>query len=589
MTWHIALTLGLLVLALVVFVFEWISVDVMTLLVVAALVVSGILSPGEAFAGLASEIIVVLACIFILSGALTRTRVLDGLGRALARFGGRSRSRAVLGLTSLCASASAFVNNTNATAVLMPAVYELSRRTKITPSRLLMPLAFASILGGTCTLVGTSTNMAASGMLERLGFSGFGLFELTAAGVPMAVLGVLWLSLVGYRMLPEGDVASLSEAYAIHHYLASIAIDAGSPLVGQTVREAAPLAKLGLYLATVIRRGHKIFPQPELSFEEGDLLVVQGSREAIVAAKESADLRLEADVLEGDDALYGDEIRLMEAVVLPRSALGGRSLRELRFRQRFGIAVLAVYRPSHRRDVDIRDLAFEVGDVLLLQGPEERLRSLQGSRDVWLLGELEHLPGRQRKGVLTLGALVGAVLVGAAGWLPLSVALLLAAIAVVLLRVVSPDEVYGLVEWRLLILIGGMTAMGLAMQKTGAADLLATWIVSVVLPFGVLSVLGAFALLAMILTQPLSNAAAALVLLPIAVSTAQQLDVNPRTFAAMVTLAASLSFVTPFEPSCLLVYRPGRYRFVDFVRAGSLLSILGFVTLMALVPAVWPL
>jgi di/tricarboxylate transporter len=230
-----------------------------------------------------------------------------------------------------------------------------------------------------------------------------------------------------------------------------------------------------------------------------------------------------------------------------------------------------------------------VADVLLLQGPRESFDRLLESRELWLLDELPHIPFRRRKGLVALGLLIGAVTAGALGALPLSIALLLASLLAALFGSVKQDQVYRYIDWRLLVLIGGMISVGSAMQKTGAAALLAKQLVYLAEPFGIYFVLATFVFLTMLLTQPLSNAAAALVVMPIAIATAQQLGANPRTFGVLVTIAASLSFVTPLEPACLLVYGPGRYRFLDFVKVGSVLSLVTSGVVLWLVPRLWPL
>ena len=316
--------------------------------------------------------------------------------------------------------------------------------------------------------------------------------------------------------------------------------------------------------------------------------MVHAGTESLLKAKESADWNIEADPL-GEQQIQGlsEEIKLMEGVVTPQSVLVGKTVRQAKFRQRFGASVLAIFRSGRLIPTAIRDLTIKTGDVLLLQGADEHFESM--TPNLWLLGEVDHLPFARRKGFLVLAGLIVAITIGSLGWLPLSICLMLAALGAVALKSVTMQEAYQLIEWRLLILIGGMTSFGLAMQRTEAAEYLAGLIVDWTLPLGLYFVLGTFAVLTMVLTQPMSNAAAALVVLPIALSTATALGVNPRTFAVMVTLAASLSFLTPLEPSCLLVYGPGRYRFVDFVKSGSVLTLLSFGLLMLLVPMLWPL
>jgi len=588
MTSEILTLLVLLAAALTVFLFEWLSVDLVALLLVVALVLTGILTPRQAFAGFSDEVIVVLGSIFVLSAALVRTGVMEWLAGAIYRVAGHTESRVVAAVATTAAALSAFFSNTNVTAVLMPGVLEFSKTSGVRAGRLLIPLAYASMLGGTCTLIGTSTNLAASGMFSELGLAPISVFELAPVGVVMVVVGVLYLALVGHRLLPRRRAATLSEEYRVGEYLAEIIVGAEADLAGATLEESSLLGG-DLNVLAIVRGGARIVPRASSRIEVGDLLIVQGTRERLLDLEARSGIDFEDRTSVGDEELRAEGVRLAEAIIMPRSAFVGRTLRELDFRRRYGPSVLAIHRRGQSMPIKIQNLPLEVGDVLLLQGPAESLELLQERQDLWLLGEVAHLPFRTRRGLFALGAVVLAVVAGAAGWVPLSVAFLLAALAVVLARCLRPEELYRVIEWRLLILIGGMTSFGVAMETTGTASYLAGRIVEWTSPFGVSFVLAAFVALTMLLTQPMSNAAAALVVLPVAVSTAREIGIDPRSVAILVTLAASLSFIAPFEPACLLVYGPGRYRFRDFVRAGLPLTLIAFVLLMLLVPVVWPL
>lgn len=588
MTPEIALVLGLLVAAMVLFAVEWLSIDLVALLLVSALVVTGILTPREAFSGFANDIIVVLASIFVLSATLVRTGGLDWLGEALRRVSGRFEAAMVGSVMSLSAGLSAFLSNTNVTAVLIPGVVEFARKTRTAPSRLLIPLAYASMLGGTCTLIGTSTNLAASGVFQQIGMEPIGLFELAPVGLVVAAVGLAYMVSVGFRFLPRTGEASLSEEYRISDYLAEVAVEEDAPFAGASLEEA-PLGERGIQVLEIHRGESRLLPSVSTRILPGDLLLIEASRESLLELEETSGLTFPATERELTRELGSGAAKLAEAMVMPRSRLEGETLRGLDFRRRFGISVLALHRKGRGRPLKIGDLPLRVGDVLLLLAPPERLARLQRNRDVWVLGEVPHLPKRRRKGWIALAALVGGVVLGSTGLVPLPIALLLAALTVVLSGAIGVEEMYGLVDWRLLVLIGSMTSFGLAMEETGAARYLAQAIAAWTLPFGVYTVLGTFLVLTMLLTQPLSNAAAALVVLPVAVSTAFEIGVEPRSFALLVTLAASLSFIAPLEPACLLVYGPGKYRFRDFVIAGSPLSLLVLLILLLLGPRVWPL
>jgi di/tricarboxylate transporter len=588
MTSSIFLVLTLLVAVVVVFSFEWVSVDLATLLLLAILVLSGTLTVEEAFSGFSNEIIVILAAIFVLSGALMKGGVLDHLSDTIHRFAGGSRNRVLLCVMPVTTFISSFMNNTTTTAVMMPAVLGLCRKSRLSPGKVLIPLAYASMLGGTCTLIGTSTNVAASGFLRSAGMAPFSMFEFLPVGAAICVVGILYVMLVGHRLLPDTRESGYEEQYSIREYLSEVVVTAGSPLAGQALRDSR-LGQMGLQVRAVLRGGRRMDAEPALTLEEGDLLLVQTTREGLLQVKDTAGIEIKPDLKMDHLDLATDTMKIAEAILMPQSSLVGRTIKELDFRRRFGVTVIAIYRSGHALATRIGGLPLRVGDVLLIQGRPERYRTLADSPDLLILQEIEHQPARRRKGLYAVGIFLVAVIASSFQWVPLPIAFLLAALAVIGTRLITMEEAYGLIDWRLLILIAGMTSFGLAMRKTGAAEYLAGLIVGWTGGLPVSMLLLAFGVLTILLTQPMSNAAAALVVLPVAIHTATKMGHDPRSFAVMVTLAASLSFITPFEPSCLIVYGPGRYRFRDFLVCGLPLTALVVVVLMILVPMIWPL
>ena len=588
MTYEIAVVLFLLAAAMVAFMLERLTVDVIALGLVVALVISGVLTPRQAFSGFANDVIIVLCSVFVLSGALVRSGIMESLGGAFHELAGRSESRVVASIMGVSAGMSAFISNTNSTAILTPAVLEFSRRSRLSPSRLLIPLAYASMFGGACTLIGTSTNLASSGLMQQMGMEPISMFELLPVGLTMVAVGVAYMTLVGHRLLPKRGAATLGEEFQIDGYLSKIVVGEDADLVGDRLRDTW-LSERGISVLAIVRGEKKIFPRAKTRIEAGDALMVQASRQRLLDLDDLPGLGFDAVESLADEDLMDEDVKLAEAIVMPRSRVLGKTLRQLRLRQRYGISVLAVYRHGISHPTEIGDLPLTDGDVLLLQGNEEGFALLQSSESIWVIGGLARRPFRKRRGTIALVALIAAVAASALGILPVAIALLLAALTVVLTRCVGADEVYGMIEWRIIVLIGGMTSVGVAMQSSGAADYLAGLIVAAAEPFGLYAVLGAFVALTMVLTQPMSNAAAALVVLPVAMSTAGRVGVDPRPLAILVTLSASLSFIAPLEPACLLVYSPGRYRFSDFVKAGIPLTAIAFVIVLALVPIFWPL
>jgi di/tricarboxylate transporter len=588
MTLPIFLVLALLVAVVICFSLEAISVDITTLLLLCALVLLGLLPIREAFSGFASDIVIVLASLFVLSGALIKTGVMENFGSAISRVAGTNRTRVLLLLMPATAFIAAFIHNTTTTAVFLPAVLGLCKKSRLNPSQILIPFAFASMMGGTCTLLASSTTIAASGYLESAGLRPIGLFEFLPVGVAVVCTGVLYMVLIGTRLLPRRAEGSLTDSYNVREYLSEVVITRGSPLAGRTMRDLRPSA-MGLTVLAIHRGDQTLYPGPGVSLAAGDLLIVKASREALLEVKRTEGMEIVPDLHLGDQDLIGGTIKIAEAIVMPQSLLIGRTLRDLDFRHRYGLTVIAVHRRGHAFPTKIGSLALRVGDVLLLQGDAERFADLGNSLDLWVLEQTEHLQTHRRRRFLALGLFVLAVVTAGIGVVPLAIAFLLAALAAILFKLISTEEAYKYIHWRLIILIAGMTSFGVAMKSSGAAAYLANLIVHWGAPLGVPFIMLGFAVLTMLLSQPMSNAAAALVVLPVALSTAASLHVQPRTFGIVVTLAASISYITPFEPSCLLVYGPGKYRFRDFLIAGAPLSLLLLIVLMLLAPRLWPL
>ena len=588
MTLPIAFVLLLLVVAVALFASERISVDLITFILLIALVVGGVLSPGEAFEGFSNDIIIILGAIFVISGALQETGVLDLLGARVLKLAGANPNRLLLLLTSSTAGVSAFMNNTTVTAMFLPPTIGVARRANLSPSRLLMPLAFASILGGTCTLIGTSTNVAVSGYIKKAGMAELGMFEITPLGLIIVVIGIAYLVLIGRRLLPEHKEVSLTANYAMREYVSEIIVLPNSPLIGQQSYDS-DLNVLEFQILNIIRGDTQLRPGHGVQLAEGDTLLVEGKADTLMKVKKIEGIEIKPEFTLGDLDLQGSQMRIAEVLLTPQSEIHGRTLKEANFRRDYGLTVLAIYRHGQSLREQVSDTILRVGDLLLVQGEDVRIEALRAKPGLSLLGEVNEPLYHPRKGLLTILLFGAAVLAGAIGIVPLSIAFLCAAVLTVLMRCISVERAYEFVDWRLLVLIGGMTAFGTAMDKTGAAGYLAGVVVDWFAPFGILAILGGFFLLTIILTQPMSNAAAALVVLPVAISTAQQLGANERTFAIGIMLAASVSFITPFEPSCILVYGPGKYRFVDFVKVGLGMTLVLTATVLLLLPFFWPL
>ena len=577
----------LFVVALVLFATELLPVDVTALLLLAALLVTQQITPKEAFAGFGNETILTLAGLFVLTRALLRTGVIESIGLFLARRARNATGMVRLMLTTV-AGISAFTSNTATVAVFLPVVLGLARRASVPASRVMMPLAYASILGGTITVIGTSTNLVVSGAMTRYDMKPLGFFELAWVGLPIMLVGMVYLFFVAPRLLPAQG-GSLEDQYGLRPYLADFTLDEGSNLIGLSVREAGFGRDYGLTVVAVQRNGMTLpAPGPDFVLLAGDKVVVEGSTDRLMAAKTTLGVHIKPEQkllesLEGGEAR--NVVRLAEVVVMPRSPLLGRTLREARFRERYGLSVLALHRRA-RNNEPLSRTRIQVGDVLLVQGTQERMAALEGHLTV--LADVSEYQRDRRRAPVALIAFLGAVLVSVLTPVPLAVAVITAVAVLLALRVITPEEGYGAIEWPILVLVACMLAFGAAFESSGAASMIAKWIGGVMEPLGPHGLLAAFFAMTVALTQPMSNQAAALVILPLAINVASQLGYDPRPFVIAVTIAASNSFITPLEPASLLVFAPGRYRFMDFVRVGSGLTLLSFVLAVFLIPLRWP-
>ena len=618
----IVIVLSLLVLAVVLFATRALPVDLVTIFLLLALVLTGILDTAQAFAGFSSQIIIILGSIFVINGALLEGRVLDVVSTWLLRVAGGSTNKLLLTTMSVVSGLSGFMNNTAVTSLFIGPTMSVARKLKTSPSKLLMPVCFASILGGTCTLIGTSTNVAVSGEIQRQHEAGLvewiaqggndlnndgeldsldylmhaevnkikiykplGLFEITPLGLLIMGVGIVYLMVIGRKLLPDYPDESLAEDFNIREYVSEIVVMSGSKLVGELVFKSS-LAQMDFQIIKILRKKKSFVPNARSKFEENDVLLISGRIDDLMAVKDASGIEIKAEVKLEDESLQTEETKIAELLITPKSTLIRHSLKEANFRQRFGLAVLAIYRHGQVLGRKLGEIKLRAGDLLLVQGSKERLQALEDDTNLVRL-EVNEAPGadRRRKGLMALTFFGFAVLAGGFNLAPLPVCFLSAAAMTVATGCITMQKAYEVIDWRVLIVIGGMTAFGAAMRESGTAN----WLAGGIQSFfeSPRMILAGFILLTMFLTQTMSNAAAALVVLPVAMQTAQTLDVSGQTYAIAVMLAASSSFVAPFEPACILVSGPGKYRFTDYVKAGLGLTLIMAFLVWFFVPLIW--
>jgi di/tricarboxylate transporter len=592
----IFITLILLFVAVALFATEKIPVDVVGILLVIGLVLTGVLSVQEGLSGFGDNIIITIAGLFVLTGGLVKTGLVDLIGRRLYRIAGSNEFLLTALIMCVAAISASVLKNTTTTAMFLPVVIGLADRAKIPPSKLLMPLAFGAILGGSCTLIGTSTNLAVSGAIQRYGMEPYSMFELTSVGIITVVVGLVYMLFIGRKLLPNrGGEESLTEQYHIREYISEVLVLPDSHLIGKTLGEANINLELDLNVLGIIRGDEqRIAPGSDERIEGGDLLIVEGKLANILNVKSEVGLEIKADFRLNDRDLESGDVELFEVMVMRDSRLVGQNLKTVNFRQSYDLTVLAINRHGETFLDKISSVKLRFGDVLLVQGKRKIIEPFVVEGEMLLLEDVSAGSMRTEKrrwAIAAFGLFLALSLSKlVTGYeIPLAIAVLLGVLLLLATKTVRYSELYSLIDFRLLVMIACMMSFGVAMEKTGTDKFLADLIITYFQQYGEIAVLGGFFLLTVALTQPMSNQAAALVVLPVAVKTAIALGLNPRTFAVAITYAASFSFITPLEPACVLVYTPGRYRFMDFVKIGTILTIVVFIVAIVLVPIFWRL
>lgn len=594
MTPEIGLTLGIVVLAIVLFATEKLRVDVIALIVLLSVGITGLVSPEDIFAGFANPAVITVWAVYMVSGGLFKTGVADIIGRGILRLSGASEVRLLVVIMLTCGIMSGFMNNVGATAVLLPVVVGISRRTKVPVSKMLIPLSFSSLLGGELTLIGTPANILGTGILAARGLPTFSFFEFVPMGAIFLTTGVVYMLLVGRRLLPVRQAPDDDRMSSrLRGYVSEVRVGEDSQLDGQTLVES----RLGAdYELTVlaIERGDgyvRTTLHPDTRIQAGDLLMVEGAAENLIRARDSLHLVIDAESsTDLEQQLGGDNVHLLEATLAPASRMVDQTLSQIEFRNRYGFSVLAVWRHGEIITQRLRDVRLKFGDALLLQGPPDRMPALQESDDFLVLEpvalELRRL-SRAPIAVGIMGVVLALVLLAS---YHIAIAMVIGAVLMVLTGCLTMDEAYQNVDWRTVFLVAGMLPLGMAMETTGAARFLADLLLGAVGGLGPRAVLAGVYILVALITQPMSNAAAVVLITPIAIDTALSIGADPKPFVLATVLGAATSFLTPVgHKANVLVFGPGGYRFVDYTRVGGPLTLILLVVTIVFLPILWPL
>ncbi|RBO52362.1 SLC13 family permease [Rhodovulum sp. BSW8] len=584
------LVLALLVIVFLSFVKEIYPPEVTALAASAALLATGIIQTGDFLTVFGSSAPITIAMMFIISAALERTGVLAALGEFMTARAGGSYLRALLITMTVTVLASAFMNNTPVVILLAPVMISVASSVGVSPSRLLMPLSFAAIFGGTLTLVGTSTNILMSGVARDAGQPPISMFEMTLPGLVFVLVGMAYMTFAGRFLLPDRQsLAHLMGRETRRRFLARLLIPAGSRYVGKRLDEL-PFNTAETRILDVIRGEVSMRRSLDgLILEPGDRLVLKTGTGEILGLKENGQVAFRDLSDRGVEPVTADQTVTLEASIGPNSTLRGRSLAEVRLRRRYGVYVMAVHRADRNLSDRIDDIRLQFADTLLLEGPPEGLRRLVEDGGVINLSAPSERPMRRARAPIAIATMAAVVGLAAFEVMPIAGLAVIGAVVVMLTRCVDPEEAFSAIDWRILFLIFGMLGLSQGMEETGAAKLIVDWVVGLMGGFGPLAILAAVYVLTSALTEMISNNAVAVLVGPIVIGLATQLGVDPRPFIMAVMFAASASFATPIGyQTNTFVYGAGGYRFRDFLKVGLPLNILFAVVAVGVIPVFFP-
>ncbi|NCS47001.1 MAG: SLC13 family permease [Microcystis aeruginosa BK11-02] len=579
----IILTLTVLVVALVAFVAEWLPVDLTALCVAIVLILLGLVTPEEGIAGFSNSATVTVMAMFVLSAGITRTGVIQVIRDRLIVWGGKNPHQQVFVLGALVGPISAFINNTAVVAIFLPIVEDWCKKQKISPSKLLIPLSYATVLAGMITVVGTSTNILASGISAKLGYGEFSLFQFTALGVVTFLAGLIYLTIFAPKLLPDRKSSTgefLEDDYGSKVYLSEVIISPRSNLIGQTLSQSGLQRKFNFDVLELIRnKVHLSQPLADKVLNAGDILIVHSSREELLKIKDERGLEIFADVKfhkeDIESTITTGEEKLAEVLILSNSRLIGTTLKDLKFRQRYNATVLAIRRGSELLQGRLGKIPLKFGDLLLVQGPKQSFIGLQTTRELLVLEEKEIESLRQDKGIIALMITLLVIIIAAFDIQPILVTSLVGVVLMVITGCLKPGEVYGSIRWDIIFLLAGLIPLGTAMDNSGTTKWLADNLVAIGGNLSGFWILVFFYLITSVLTEILSNNAAVVLMIPVAVEVAKTLGLNPLAFMYAVTFAASNSYLTPIGyQTNTMVYAPGGYKFLDFTRLGAPLNLI---------------
>ncbi len=601
MTLEIGIVLAVLFFAVVMFATERYPVDVVAIIAMSVLVVTGVITPAQGVSGFSNSATITVAFMFILSTALFKSGAVVSIGNKIARLFKYNFWIGIFVTMVTVGVISAFINNTPVVAIFIPILVGAAAQSKLSIAKMLMPLSFASMFGGVCTLIGTSTNILVSGIAADNGLEPFSMFEMSKMGLVFFGVGLLYMMLIGIRLIPDRGVEEgLMKKFGMGDYLTEIVLLRNAPSVGKTIKESPLVNKLDIDILEVKKKGQTyIMPSGDLLLEEGDILKVRCNVEKIRTLKEREGIALKSDAKfksleELSDNKTDERIVFVEAVIAPNSPFEGKSVKQLNFRQRYGATVLAIrHRGELMRD-KVANTTLQAGDTLLVEVEKEHLPNLQRlelrGRNTFLIVTEVDLPKYRNDKMLTVVlTLVGVIMLASLNVLPIMMAAIIGSMFLVITRCITMEEAYLAIDWKVIFLLAGAISLGVALDTSGAATLISTFLIGMVGSLGPIAIVSVLYILTSLLTESMSNNASAVLLAPIAIATSVALEVDARPLLMAIAFAASSSFMTPVGyQTNTMIYGVGNYKFSDFLRVGAPLNLIFWILATFLIPYFFP-